>query len=185
MLETPMLRVRILFNRNFLIATIIGMLVQASLLVAPVLMPIYVQDLLGYSATVSGLVIMPGAIIMGIMNPIAGRIFDKHGARAMGIIGMLLLAATTLGFVFVGTDTSIAVITILFAVRMFSMALVNMPHHHLGHECARHQVHESRHVHQQYCASGRGLARHGARRFDLHGGAGADRWFQPSGSRHP
>lgn len=63
-LETPMLRVRILFNRNFLIAT---------------------------------------------------------------IIGMLLLAATTLGFVFVGTNTSIAVITILFAVRMFSMALVNMP----------------------------------------------------------
>ena len=126
-LETPMLRVRILFNRNFLIATIIGMLVQASLLVAPVLMPIYVQDLLGYSATVSGLVIMPGAIIMGIMNPIAGRIFDKHGARAMGIVGMLLLAATTLGFVFVGTNTSIAVITILFAVRMFSMALVNMP----------------------------------------------------------
>ena len=46
---------------------------------------------------------------------------------AMGIVGMLLLAATTLGFVFVGTNTSIAVITILFAVRMFSMALVNMP----------------------------------------------------------
>lgn len=126
-LETPMLRVRILFNRNFLISTIIGMLVQASLLVAPVLMPIYVQNLLGYSATVSGLVIMPGAIIMGIMNPIAGRIFDKHGARAMGIVGMLLLAVTTLCFAFVGTGTSIAVITVLFAVRMFSMALVNMP----------------------------------------------------------
>ncbi len=126
-LEVPMLRVRILLNRNFLVATIICMLVQASLLVAPVLMPIYVQNLLGQPATVSGLVIMPGAIIMGIMNPIAGRIFDRHGARAMGIVGMVLLALTTLGFGFVGLDTSIVVLSALFAVRMFSMALVNMP----------------------------------------------------------
>lgn len=126
-LETPMLRVRILLNRNFLVATIICMLVQASLLVAPVLMPIYVQNLLGYPATVSGLVIMPGAIIMGIMNPIAGKIFDRHGARAMGIIGMALLCLTTLCFGFVGLDTNIVFLTVVFAIRMFSMSLVNMP----------------------------------------------------------
>lgn len=126
-LEEPMLRVRILLNRNFLIATIICMLVQASLLVAPVLMPIYIQNLLGQSATVSGLVIMPGAIIMGIMNPIAGQIFDRYGARAMSIIGMVLLAITTLGFAFVGLDTPIAWLVVLFTIRQFSMSLVNMP----------------------------------------------------------
>lgn len=126
-LKTPMLRVRILLNRNFLVATIICMLVQASLLVAPVLMPIYVQNLMGYSATMSGLVIMPGAIIMGVMNPIAGKIFDRYGPRVMGIVGMSLLCLTTLGFGLVTLDTSIAFITTLFAIRMFSMALVNMP----------------------------------------------------------
>ncbi len=126
-LETPMLRVKILLNRNFLVATIICMLVQASLLVAPVLMPIYVQNLLGYPATVSGLVIMPGAIIMGIMNPIAGKIFDRHGARVMGIVGMVLLCLTTLCFGFVRLDTNIVFLTVVFAIRMFSMALVNMP----------------------------------------------------------
>ncbi len=126
-LETPMLRVKILLNRNFLVATIICMLVQASLLVAPVLMPIYVQNLLGQPATVSGLVIMPGAIIMGILNPFAGKFFDRHGARAMSIVGMALLTLTTIGFGFVGLDTSIIAITVLFAVRMVSTALVNMP----------------------------------------------------------
>ena len=126
-LEVPMLRVRILLNRNFLVATIICMLVQASLLVAPVLMPIYVQNLLGFPATVSGLVIMPGAILMGIMNPIAGKIFDRYGPRAMGIIGMVLLCLTTLVFGFVQLDTNIIFLTVVFAIRMLAMALVNMP----------------------------------------------------------
>lgn len=126
-LKVPMLRVRILLNRNFLVATIICMLVQASLLVAPVLMPIYVQNLMGFPATVSGLVIMPGAILMGVMNPIAGKLFDRYGPRAMSIVGMALLCLTTLCFGFVALDTNIVFLTVVFAVRMFSMALVNMP----------------------------------------------------------
>lgn len=126
-LEVPMLKVSILFNRRFLIATIICMLVQASLLVAPVLVPIYVQDLLGQSAVVSGLVIMPGAIAMAIMNPIAGRIFDRRGARRLSIIGLVLLTASTMGFSFLQLDTPVALVATLFAVRMFAISLVNMP----------------------------------------------------------
>lgn len=126
-LEKPMLRVEVLRNKRFLIATIIGMLVQASLLVAPVLMPIYVQDLMGYSATVSGLVIMPGAIIMAIVNPIAGKIFDKRGPRALSIIGMVTLTLTTFAFGILDLQSSIFIVTLLFTTRFFSMALVNMP----------------------------------------------------------
>lgn len=126
-LEVPMLRVKILLNRSFLIATIIGMLVQASLLAGPVLIPIYVQNLLGYPATVSGLIVMPGAIVMGIMNPIAGKIFDKYGPRAMGIVGTVLLALTTACFGFVGLNTSIVTLTVLFTIRMLAMAIINMP----------------------------------------------------------
>ena len=126
-LEHPMLRVDVLKNRRFLIATIIGMLVQASLLMAGILMPIYVQSLLGYPALVSGLVLMPGAIIMGIMNPIAGKLFDKHGPRKLGIIGMVLLTVTTFGFGILTLESAIVYVAALYAVRMFSMALVNMP----------------------------------------------------------
>ncbi len=126
-LEHPMLRVDVLKNRRFLVGTIIGMLVQASILMAGILMPIYVQSLMGYPALVSGLVLMPGAIIMGIMNPVAGKLFDKHGPRKLGIIGMVLLTVTTFGFGLLTLTSSIVYITILYAVRMFAMALVNMP----------------------------------------------------------
>ncbi len=126
-LAVPMLRVKVLTNRKFLIATIIGMLVQGSLLAAGILMPIYVQTLMGYSATISGLVLMPGAILMGIMNPIAGKLFDKHGPRVLGVVGMALLFITTVGFGLLTLESSLAYITVLYMVRMVSMALVNMP----------------------------------------------------------
>ncbi len=126
-LETPMLRVKVLYNRKFLIATIIGMLVQGSLLSAAILMPIYVQTLLGYPATISGLVLMPGAIVMGIMNPIAGKLFDKHGPRALGLVGMILLLVTSIGFGVLTMTSPLWYIVILYVLRMFSMAIVNMP----------------------------------------------------------
>lgn len=126
-LGEPMLQVRVLANRKFLIGTVIGMLVQGSLLAAGILMPIYLQTYMGYSATVSGLVILPGAVLMGAMGPIAGRLFDKRGPRALSIVGMTLLTASTLAFAFLNDATSVALLAVLYAVRMFSMSLVNMP----------------------------------------------------------
>lgn len=126
-METPMLQVRVLANRKFLMGTIIGMLVQGALLAAGILMPIYLQSYLGYSATVSGLVILPGAIVMGAMGPIAGRLFDKHGPRMLSLVGMGALTLTTLAFAFLGDATGIAYLTILYTLRMLSLSLVNMP----------------------------------------------------------
>lgn len=126
-MEKPMLQVRVLANRKFLVATIIGMLVQGALLAAGILMPIYLQSLMGFSATVSGLVILPGAILMGAMGPIAGRLFDKHGPRVLSLVGMGVLTVTTLAFMFLSSDTGIIFLTVLYTVRMGAIALVNMP----------------------------------------------------------
>lgn len=126
-METPMLQVRVLANRKFLVGTIIGMLVQASLLAAGILIPIYLQTLMGYSATISGLMILPGAIVMGAMGPIAGRLFDKYGPRALSLVGMTGLTLTTFAFAFFNDSTSLAFICILYTVRLFALSLVNMP----------------------------------------------------------
>ena len=126
-MDQPMLEVRVLKNRAFLMGTIIGMLVQASLLAAGILIPIYLQTMLGYSATVSGLVILPGAVLMGIMGPVAGRLFDKHGPRVLSLIGMGLLTASTAVFIFLGESIDLIFLTCLYTVRMFSLTLVNMP----------------------------------------------------------
>ena len=126
-LETPMLNVRVLANRNFLVGPGLGMRGQAALRAAGVLMPIYLQSYRGFSATLSGLVILPGAVIMGVMGIFVGRMFDKRGPRMLSIIGLGLLSVSTLAFAFLGDNTNVAFITVLYTVRMFSLSLVNMP----------------------------------------------------------
>lgn len=126
-MDEPMLNVRVLKNGRFLTGSVIGMLVQAALLASGILMPIYLQSYLGYSATVSGLVILPGALLMGFMGIVVGRLFDKHGARMLSLVGLGVLTVSTVGFAFLGETTSLVYITVLYTVRMFAMALVNMP----------------------------------------------------------
>lgn len=126
-LAQPMLNVRVLKNRRFLTGSIIAMLVQAALLASGVLMPIYLQTYMGYSALVSGLVVLPGAIVMGLMGLVAGPLFDKHGPRALCLIGLGVLTVSTIGFTVLGPTTGLVYITVIYTVRMFSLSLVNMP----------------------------------------------------------
>ena len=126
-MEQPMLQVRVLANRKFLIATIIVMLVQGALLAGGILLPILLQSYMGFSATTSGLVLLPGAIIMGAMGPVAGRLFVKLGPRVLAVTGTGILALTTSAFVFMGPGTGLVTLTVIYTVRLFSLSLVNMP----------------------------------------------------------
>lgn len=126
-MEQPMLQVRVLTNRRFLIAAIIVMLVQGALLAGGILIPILLQSYMGFSATTSGLVLLPGAIVMGAMGPVAGRLFDKHGPRVLAIIGTGVLALTTATFMFMGPGMGLITLTVIYTVRLFSLSLVNMP----------------------------------------------------------
>lgn len=126
-MEHPMLQVRVLQNRRFLVAVIIVMLVQGALLAAIILVPIYLQSLMGYSATVSGLVLLPGALIMAVMGPIAGRLFDRHGPRMLALVGMGMLTITTFCFSLLGPHSGIIMVAALYTVRLFGLSLVNMP----------------------------------------------------------
>ncbi len=126
-MEQPMLQVRVLTNRKFLISTIIVMLVQGALLAGGILIPILLQSYMGFSATTSGLVLLPGAIVMGAMGPVAGRLFDKHGPRVLAVIGTGVLALTTATLMFMGPGMGLITLTVIYTVRLFSLSLVNMP----------------------------------------------------------
>ncbi|WP_284139561.1 MULTISPECIES: MDR family MFS transporter [unclassified Virgibacillus] len=126
-LEQPILEFRVFANKIFTITTIIGMIAFTSLIAAEALLPIYMQNMAGYTALDSGLVILPGALLMGLMSPINGRIFDKIGARWLVITGSTILAITTFLYTRLTVDTSIAYLTIVFAIRMFGISMIMMP----------------------------------------------------------
>lgn len=94
---------------------------------AEMVLPLYIQNIRGESAFHSGLMLLPGALVMGLMMPITGSIFDKYGAKRLAISGMLILTAATLPFAFLTSETPIAMIVILYAMRMFGISMVMMP----------------------------------------------------------
>lgn len=75
----------------FTLAVMITIMVFMSMFSAMLLVPLYLQKERGFTPFASGFLVMPGAILMGIMSPIAGKIFDKVGARLLGVVGSVVL----------------------------------------------------------------------------------------------
>jgi len=126
-LETPILEFRVFSYPIFTLATGLGMVVFVSMIGTAVILPLYMQNMIGFSAFQSGLVLLPGAIIMGLMNPITGRLFDRFGARWLTIIGFFILTITTFMFINLSTETSFTYLAVTNGIRMLSISMVMMP----------------------------------------------------------
>lgn len=75
----------------------------------------------------SGLVVLPGAIINGLMSVVTGKIYDKVGARILIIPGFTLLLITTFMFSQITAHTSYTYIIIVFTIRLISISFIMMP----------------------------------------------------------
>lgn len=131
-IETPFLELRVFKSKTYTIATILSSLANMAMIGAEMVLPLYIQNIRGESAFHSGLMLLPGALVMGFMMPITGRIFDKHGAKRLGIMGMFLLTSATIPFMFLTETTPVIYIITLYAVRMFGISMVMMPLTTLG-----------------------------------------------------
>lgn len=131
-LETPILEFKIFSYRLFTLTTVLGMIIFAAMIASTVILPLYMQIMLGYNAFHSGLMLLPGAIVMGIMNPITGTLFDKYGAKWLLRTGLLLATVTTFMFSTLTVDTSFLYLAVLNAIRMLGISMVMMPSTTLG-----------------------------------------------------
>lgn len=126
-LEHPFLELRVFKSGTFTMAAILSGVVNMAMVGAEMVLPLYIQNIRGESAFHSGLMLLPGALILGLMMPITGAIFDKHGAKRLAIVGMIILTTATLPFAFLTKSTPVPMIVILYALRMFGISMVMMP----------------------------------------------------------
>jgi Na+/melibiose symporter-like transporter len=126
-LQTPFLDVRILANRRYRISVISSMLLYFTMMGSSVLMPLYVQTVMGRSAVVSGLVTLPGSLATALISPVAGKLYDKMGIRKIFISGSLLLVISNLGMSFISLDTPLALAAVLNVLRNVSIGGLMMP----------------------------------------------------------
>lgn len=125
--KEPFLELRVFKNKPFLISTLLIMIVYASMMSATLMIPLYIQSVRGFSALSSGSLMMPGAILMVVLNPVAGRHLDKYGPHALSILGTGCLFLGTLSFAFLGKDTSLIHVSLMYCIRMIGISMVLMP----------------------------------------------------------
>ncbi|MEX5652483.1 MDR family MFS transporter [Staphylococcus cohnii species complex 1658] len=126
-LKEPMLEFRVFNYGIYTLGTILSMFVFGVLIATNIILPLYMQNMLQYSALKSGLVLLPGAIIMGMMNPITGYLFDKFGGKWLARIGLFVLVVSTLPFTMLTEHTTFTYLATSNALRMVSIAMVMMP----------------------------------------------------------
>jgi EmrB/QacA subfamily drug resistance transporter len=126
-LETPMLNFRIFRYPMYSLSASISMVLTMALFSGMLLLPIYVQSIRGISPIDAGLMMLPGALLMAIMSPITGKLFDKYGGRILAIIGLSLTTVTTYFFSNLSLETTYTQLVILNTVRMFGISMVMMP----------------------------------------------------------
>lgn len=126
-MELPFLNLRILAVPQYASAVMASMILYAFLMALSVLAPLYIQSVCGYSATVSGMAMIPGSIAMAVINPIAGKIYDKMGIKKIFLVGALLMAGSAAGMAAMKADTPLMVFTILNVFRNISTGMLMMP----------------------------------------------------------
>lgn len=113
-LDVPLLKVDVLKSHKYAIVVTLAAMLQAALVGTGVLLPIYLQNLLGVSALQTGLIMLPGAVLGAIMGFFAGRLFDKLGVRRVAIPGAIVAAIGGCGLVGFGLDSPIPYVIVIY-----------------------------------------------------------------------
>ncbi|PTF03533.1 MFS transporter [Staphylococcus devriesei] len=126
-MRVPMLNLEVLKSSTFTLTTIINMVVMMSLFGGMILLPIYLQNLRGFSALDSGLLLLPGSLVMGVLGPITGKLLDTIGLKPLALFGIAIMAYGTWELTKLNMDTPYFHIMGIYVVRSFGMAFVMMP----------------------------------------------------------
>jgi DHA2 family multidrug resistance protein len=90
--KDPVVEVHLLEERNFLLSNILIFMIGFVLYGSTVLLPLMLQTLAGYTATLAGLVLSPGGILTMICMPIVGYLMGKVQARWLIALGLAIMA---------------------------------------------------------------------------------------------
>lgn len=91
-LEQPLIDLRPLSVAPFAIGVVANMISLITIFSMNILVPTYMQSVLGTPSLVASLVLFPAILMSCFASPVAGRIYDKHGAGVLLPVGFLLIA---------------------------------------------------------------------------------------------
>jgi len=111
-LEAPFLNLAVFRHGRFVLAVVVGMLFYGVILSLSVLMPMYFQNGMGYSAAMSGVFLIFGSLLVAVTSPMAGRWYDRRGIRSLVLLSAGALAVGCLGLSFLTAEMVLAAVVL-------------------------------------------------------------------------
>jgi DHA2 family multidrug resistance protein len=125
--EHPLLDLRLFKIPVFALSSAVNFIVTLGMFGSMLVLPLFLQNLRGLGAAETGFILIFQVLPMTFMMPLVGRLVDKVGARVMLLIGLPLVAVTTLQFANLDLSTNDAVLRWWLFLRGMAMGLVMMP----------------------------------------------------------
>lgn len=125
--KEPILELRVFQYPLFSLVMLLTLLLMMLIFAVMIILPLYLQTVLGMTAFISGLALMPGGILNGVMAPVSGKLFDKFGPRVLVIPGLVLVALSTGLFIGVGSAADPTYIILLHVALLAGFSTVMMP----------------------------------------------------------
>lgn len=126
-LESPILNLKVLKNKEFTVGTILVMLDFAIILSAMYLMPQYIQNGMGIAVALTGVIMLPGGVINAVTSAIAGRLYDNIGARRPAILGFIIAFIGAVMLAMASDTASIVYIIAAHVILMIGVPLAMSP----------------------------------------------------------
>ncbi|OAM73823.1 MFS transporter [Devosia elaeis] len=125
--DKALLDLRTLQHRNYTMALITMAIAMVALLGSSILLPIYTQNVLGLDTLQTGMILLPGGLLMGLMGPIVGRLYDRVGPRPLLVPGVILVSAVMWALTFVSQFTPVWAVVAGHITLSFGLALTFTP----------------------------------------------------------
>jgi MFS transporter, DHA2 family, lincomycin resistance protein len=122
-----LLDLRPLGHRPFVISIVLVVLSMMSLFGVLILLPLYLQDVLGVDAFGTGLAVLPGGLAMGLLGPVVGRLYDRIGARRLVIPGAVVLTVALWAFTTLGATSPLWSVIAMHVVLVVGLSLMLTP----------------------------------------------------------
>lgn len=125
--DSPIIDFEIFKHSQFTFATVINMLIVLTMYGNTILLPLMIQTILHKSPLISGLALLPGAMLTGFMSPISGRLFDKYPIKRIVVTGVLIDCFGTFLQAVIDVNASVLMLTLGQTIRQLGLVLILIP----------------------------------------------------------
>lgn len=126
-LSSPLLEFRVFEYKQFSVAMILVSLMFMLFIGNLTILPIYMQTMLHWSPLASGLILLPGGLVMGLLAPVTGQLYDKIGGRILSTTGMIIILIGALFLAQLSGDSSRWYVIIAFSITMLGNSMIMTP----------------------------------------------------------